>query len=364
MTDRAQPGAIDSLVRNDELAQIFAQFTDGNDSGYIVPGSQPTAASERRGNIDETALDAFALTSSSASSFDLTFAPGEAFAGGWFVRDTTSTISLPSNTADMTIVAAANIDSVFDPQTDPTRDAADEVIIDRAATVNDNFVTVELLEATTDGNGVVSTTDVRQIGPAIAVNRAAVRNVLTDPSGTTHTGELVDVGDPVTDFTPGSATDGESLRNSGGALTGVIPNVTAKGELTSSQSIPSNSRTTVDIDNIAIEQDDSVVLVDPGFDRLAILKNGVYNITANFNFGGSSGILVSEFQVVNAASGGTIVEHVTDGEVGSASLSTTIKVVSSPLSIILRVFQEAVNGNSRNLTAGLNSVTVTRLNNI
>jgi hypothetical protein len=192
MTDRAQPGAIDSLIRNDELAQIFAQFTDGNDSGYIVPGSKPTVASKRRNNIDATALDAFAVTSSSAASFDITFAGGEAFCGGWFARDSTTTLTLPSNTADMTIVAASNIDSVFDPQTDPTRDAADEIEIARSVNINNNFITVELLEATTDGNGVVSTTDIRQIGPAIDVNRATVNGVFIDPSGEIHTGELAD----------------------------------------------------------------------------------------------------------------------------------------------------------------------------
>jgi hypothetical protein len=178
MTDRAQPGAIDSTIRNDELAQIFGQFADG---GYIVPGSKPTAASERRANIDATALDAFALTSSSASSFDITVAPGEAFAGGWFVRDTPTTVSLPPNTADMTVVAAADVDSIFDPQSDPTRDAADAIIIDRAVNVNSNFFAVELFDASTDGTGVVSTTDQRQLGPAIDVNRVVANNAVELP---------------------------------------------------------------------------------------------------------------------------------------------------------------------------------------
>jgi hypothetical protein len=362
MTDRAQPGAIDSVIRNDEVAQIFAQFTDGNDSGYIVPGSQPTAASERRGNIDDTALDAFALTSSSASSFGLTFAPGEAFAGGWFVRDVPTTVTLPPNTANMTIVAAANVDSIFDPQTDPTRDAADEVIIDRAATVNDNFVTVELLEATTDGNGVISTTDVRQIGPAIAVNRAVVRNVLTDPSGTTHTGELVDIGDPVTEFTPGGVVDGEFLRNTTGTLTGAIPNITAKGELTTAQTIPNRSTTTVNIDNIAIEQDSSVIEVDPSSDELVIKEDGVYTITGNFNFGSDSRLNEAEYAIVDATTGNTFVEHTVGSVVGTASVNTTIDVASSPLSLLLEVFQEDSQGDPRDLAAGLNSLTVTRLN--
>ena len=47
--DRAQPGAIDSIVRNDELAQIMGQFSPG----WIVSADNPTPAARRRVDIDE-----------------------------------------------------------------------------------------------------------------------------------------------------------------------------------------------------------------------------------------------------------------------------------------------------------------------
>jgi len=150
MSDRAQPGAVKSLVRNDELAQIFGQFSDG----WIVPGSDPTPAAQRRGDIDETALDAFAL-STSASSLDVTVAPGEAFVGGWVVRDVSTDVTLPTNSTTE-IVVAHDVNAVYDPDTDADRDAADRVVVDTGANVPSDIPRAVLWTVETDGSGVVS----------------------------------------------------------------------------------------------------------------------------------------------------------------------------------------------------------------
>jgi hypothetical protein len=162
MTDRVQPGAIDSIIRNDELAQIFNQFSEG---WIVAGGSDPTPAAVRRPNIDETVLNGFALVST--SGFDITVDSGEGFVGGWCARDTQTTISVPPNST-ATVVLAWSLDAAFDPQTDPTRDAADKVEIDIKANVDVQYPKTELFDVTTDGSGITGTTDRRRIGPTVS----------------------------------------------------------------------------------------------------------------------------------------------------------------------------------------------------
>jgi len=158
MTDRAQPGAIDSLIRNDELAQIFGRSFDG----FIVPASDPTPAAQRRSDIDETALDAFSLTTS-FSSLDVTVAPGEAFVSGWVCRDVSTTLTLPANST-VDIVVGFNPDAVFDPNVDPDRDAADETIVDIAANVDPTTPTTVVHRIRTGNIGTLSSQRVARIG--------------------------------------------------------------------------------------------------------------------------------------------------------------------------------------------------------
>jgi hypothetical protein len=170
MTDRVQPGAIDSVIRNDELAEALGGFIDGS----ILPGTDPTNAAIRRGNIDETALNAFAI-STSASSFDVSIAPGEAYIDGWCCRDTTTTLTLPSN-ATTDIVVGWNSNAAFDPQTDTTRDAADETIVARRATVSDTVPQLIAHRVDTDGSGVTTSRRVAPVG-ALAVDDAEFSDV-------------------------------------------------------------------------------------------------------------------------------------------------------------------------------------------
>jgi len=174
MTDRAQPGAIDSLIRNDELAQIFGRFSDG----FIVPGNDPTPAAQRRSDIDETALDAFSLTTSS-SSLNVTVSPGEAFVSGWVCRDVDTTLTLPSNTTS-DIVVGFNPDAIFDPQVDADRDDADETVVDLAGNVDATTPTTVAHRVTTDGIGVISSERIARAGSSIQVESVSATDTTTD----------------------------------------------------------------------------------------------------------------------------------------------------------------------------------------
>jgi len=175
MTDRAQPGAIDSLIRGDELRQVFGRFSDG----FIVPGSDPTPAAQRRGDIDETALDAFSLTTST-SSLDVTVTPGEGFVGGWFCRDVDSTLTLPANTT-VDIVVGFNDRAIFDPNVDVDRDDADEVIIALAQNTNDDLPTTVAHRVTTDGSGVTSSERIARVGSSVQVESLSASGALRNP---------------------------------------------------------------------------------------------------------------------------------------------------------------------------------------
>jgi hypothetical protein len=177
MTDRVQPGAIDSIARNDELAQIFGQFSDG---WIVKPSSQPTPAAVRRPEIDETGLNGFALVST--SGFDITIDSGEGFVGGWCARDSPTTISIPANTT-ATVVLAWSLDAVFDPVSDQTRDLADEVRVDLARNIDPQYPSTDLFRVSTDGSGIIDTTDQRRLGPTVSADSLEVATSITGPEG-------------------------------------------------------------------------------------------------------------------------------------------------------------------------------------
>jgi len=175
MADRAQPGAIDSLIRGDELRQVFGRFSEG----FIVPGSDPTPAAKRRGDIDENALDAFSLTTS-ATALDVTVAPGEGFVGGWFCRDRPTTLTLPANTT-VDIVVGFNDQAIFDPNTDADRDDADEVIIALAQNTSGELPTTTAQRVTTDGSGVASSERIARVGSSVQAESLSASGALRNP---------------------------------------------------------------------------------------------------------------------------------------------------------------------------------------
>jgi hypothetical protein len=173
MTDRVQPGAIDSVIRQDELPQIFNQFSDG----WIVE-SGPTVAARRRQEIDETVLNSFAFVSS--SGLDVTIDPGEAFIGGWCARDVTTTLTLPPNDT-ATIVVGWDLDVAFDPATDPNRDAADETIVQLERNTDPEYPVTPIFKLTTDSNSVTSRSDVRNLGPTAVVDTVDAADAVNLP---------------------------------------------------------------------------------------------------------------------------------------------------------------------------------------
>lgn len=162
MTDRSQPGAIDSVIRNDELAQIFNQFSEG----WVVE-SGTTAAARRRSNIDETALNSFGFVSS--SGLDVTLDAGEAFVGGWCARDVQTTLTLPPNDTS-TVVVGWDLDVFFDATVDPNRDAADEVIVQLERNTDPDYPVTPIFDFTTNSSAVTSQTDRRNLSPTATVD--------------------------------------------------------------------------------------------------------------------------------------------------------------------------------------------------
>jgi hypothetical protein len=170
-----QPGAIDSFVRNDELAQVFGQFSEG----WIKPGSRPSStAAVRRPEIDETALNGFGLVAT--SGFDITIDAGEGFVGGWCARDVQTTITVPGSTTS-TVVLAWSLDAIFDPNADPNRDLADEVRVDLETNVDDQYPKTELFDVTADSNAITGTTDRRRLGPTATADRVDTQDALNLP---------------------------------------------------------------------------------------------------------------------------------------------------------------------------------------
>jgi hypothetical protein len=175
MTDRVQPGAIDSVVRNDELAQVFGQFSEG----WIKPGNRPpSTAAVRRPEITETALNGFSLVST--SGFDITIDAGEGFVSGWCARDSQTTITVPGSTTS-TVVLAWSLDAVFDPNVDPNRDLADEVRVDLETNIDDQYPKTELFDVTADASSITGTTDRRRLGPTVTSDRVDTQDALNLP---------------------------------------------------------------------------------------------------------------------------------------------------------------------------------------
>jgi hypothetical protein len=123
-------------------------------------------------------LDAFSISASS-NSLDVTISEGEGFVEGWFCRDVTTTLTLPTN-ATTDIVVGYNTDAVFDPNSDPDRDAADEVIVDLQQNVDPDVPQAVAHRVETDGSGVTST---ERVAPVGSLNIRGLKSpTLTDAS--------------------------------------------------------------------------------------------------------------------------------------------------------------------------------------
>jgi hypothetical protein len=156
MTQKANP----SINRPAEAYKTAGAIAYGGhgDSGFIVEGASPTDISTQDAGINETNLEAFRLNNQySATSFDVTIDPGEAFVfGSWIAIDTQTTVTLASDTTGQTVYAGWN------------KSGPDDVIIGLDSAFSsaggDTDEKIPLFTFDTDTSGVTNVTDDRQIG--------------------------------------------------------------------------------------------------------------------------------------------------------------------------------------------------------
>lgn len=293
MTDRAQPGAIDSLIRNDELRQIFSRFSDG----FIVPSGDPTIASQRREDIDATALDAFSL-STSAGSLEITVSAGEGFTGGWFCRDRPTTLTLPANST-VDIVVGYNDRAIFNPNIDADRDDSDEVIVGLKQNVNDALPTTTAHQITTDSSGVVSTERIGNIGASISVDRLITDSLTGVQNDIDLNGvDLNNVGNlgphsnlsginssnhhtRYSDSEASNAAPVQSVNGKTGQVDTTLQACRVVGE--SDQSIPSSADTKINFSSSVFDSDNNF---DFSNDVFICPKDGMYQVNLQVAFSG------------------------------------------------------------------------------
>lgn len=133
----------------------------GTYQGFVVDGASPTELSVQDGDITESNFNTFTQTSSS-SSLNIDIDPGEGFVyGSWCAIDTNTTVSLAASTTGQTVYVGWN------------KDGSDDVLVGLQSTF-DNATgntdqKIPLFDFDTDGSGVTSVTDRRQIGYSIDI---------------------------------------------------------------------------------------------------------------------------------------------------------------------------------------------------
>ena len=142
----------------------------GSSDGWISPSGEPSSVAIEDADIDETALDAFAETSS-GSSLDVTIAPGEAFVyGSWLAKDTNTTVTLSSSTSDQTVYVGWE------------EGVSNSVIIGTESAFSTTDERVAAYDFTTDGSGVTSVTDRRELGQFQSLSHAKIAKELGLPT--------------------------------------------------------------------------------------------------------------------------------------------------------------------------------------
>ncbi|AGM11361.1 hypothetical protein M199_gp031 [Halogranum tailed virus 1] len=158
MTEKANPSINRPATAFHTAGAIgYGGHSSRSDPGFVVDGASPTEIAQQDG-IDETQFDTFSETSS-ASSFGITIAPGEAFVfGSWIAKDTDTSLSLPSSSTT-TVYVGWN------------KNGTNDVIIGTSSAFSnasgDTDLKIPLWTFTTDGSGVTSVTDERRIGYTI-----------------------------------------------------------------------------------------------------------------------------------------------------------------------------------------------------
>jgi len=176
MTDRAQIGARGSPIHTVEYGEGFGQFSDG----WVVPADESTRSAQASSKIDETVLNAFDASWSSGS-LTVTIDPGEAFVDGWLARDTSTDVDLAASTNGQTVFAGWDVSAVYSENEHANRDAADTVIVGLEAAFQDLDPKVPLWTFDTDGAGVTSVVDERDLGSTATPEQLRAQDVLRVP---------------------------------------------------------------------------------------------------------------------------------------------------------------------------------------
>lgn len=165
MTDKVRP-SLQAPGKRHELASTIAY--GAGSPGWVVPAGEVELADED-GDLDDAALNAFAETSG-AGSLQVTIDPGEAFVGGaWLARDVATTVDLAASTAGQTVYLGWN------------RDLRDTVIIGLDTAFDPVDRRVPLWTFDTDGAGVTSVVDERDLGQTSTPDILRVEDVLQVP---------------------------------------------------------------------------------------------------------------------------------------------------------------------------------------
>lgn len=226
MTEKANP-SINRPITPFETATAIAyggHVLDGK-VGFVVPAAEPTEASIQDQSVDESNLDAFSESSDSTSLL-VTIRGGEAFVhGAWIVKDDNTGISLDASTNGQTVYVGWN------------KDTSDDVILGTIdafeSQPSDTDVKIPLWTFDTDGSGVTSVTDERQIGKPGSID-------ITAGTGLTGGGE-VSLGES-------TSLDVDGVPNS--SLSNNSVTVNAGTGLTGGGSISLGSSSTLDVDGV------------------------------------------------------------------------------------------------------------------
>lgn len=162
MTQKVNP----SFKRPAESFKTAGAVANASSYGFVVDGAEPTDISSSDAGIDETVLNTFAETSSS-SSFDVTFDPGEAFVyGSWLAKDTSTTITLTSATNNQEVFVGWD------------KGSGDTVILGDSSAFAADDPKIKIYEYDTDTNGVTAVRNYRPIGQTLTVSEVSIlRNV-------------------------------------------------------------------------------------------------------------------------------------------------------------------------------------------
>lgn len=151
MTDLTTPGEYgpSSTIDPTQTGNAFARLAA---VPWVVNGAD---LSPDISVLDETQMNAFAITTSS-SSFDVTIDAGEAYVGGWLCRDRATTVTLPASSTTSIFVgydASATISSGTAPADN------ENIIIGPPSDFAAEDPKAHLYSVTTDGSGVPGTPD-------------------------------------------------------------------------------------------------------------------------------------------------------------------------------------------------------------